>query len=68
LDFENLTLFNFHDSFGRNDKEATKKLKTTGLLILPDDLQLFKCPKCDGPLRRAIDQGLFGYRYRCNMY
>lgn len=65
LDFENLTLFNFHDFFGRNENETIKKLKAAGLLILPDDLQLFKCPKCDGPLRRAIDQGLFGYRYRC---
>jgi len=66
IDFERLTFFDFNDVFGRNDQEAIEKLKASNVVIPPDDLERFRCPKCDSQLRRIEYQGVFGYQYRCS--
>jgi transposase-like protein len=69
IDFEKINLFNFEREFGYTDANVFVKLRAIGLLIPPDDPELYKCPKCGGSLRRTEEPNrVLGYRFHCRDY
>ncbi len=55
IDFNELNWFNF-ESLWLVRYKFVVKLSVIGLLYPPDDLELYKCPKCNEDLRRYEDQ------------